>query len=924
MAIQVRRGLKADLDKNKLRPGEPASPTDSKELFIAFAPGDVKKIATYEDMEQNIRDANESIITELTQGVNQATAIAQTATTNTNAAALYANEKGLLADQKAQQAQSIIDSATPIINTNLQATYADKATAQSGQSIQCLVADDGLIEITKIEGATYQNVTTVGKNLLPKTTKTTQTISGITFTPNADGSITINGTATAKASYTLNGAWDTTVSLFSIPAGTYTLKKTGNENVILYITYGTTTVMSSALADKTTTLSTAQPIAGYQIQVVAGTTLNNLIVYPQLELGSTSTTYEPFVPNSPSPDYPAPITNANNFDLVAVSKNIVTSAKFLASAQYNPSICAECDLVPDTWYTISLIVPVGEQYYTNEYLFSTTQQTITGDGTRKTATVKTKADISKSNTQHYSISNSGWILFKNSTGKTSSGTASELQIEFGQTATTYTPNKGSNKINIPYDLGALPDGKRNKIEKGTDGKTRHFNIKGNTALNSSNTFYYVSANTNTVCFHTTDITSLASSINLYCTNFKVASGSNDEEHVRFNAGSPPSLQIWINKSRLTGWNDSLTSTEKTNLFKTWLASNPITVQYELATPIETVIPDIYLTSYKSITNLFTNATVQPTITANFKSQLWSDSYKKDKAIAEAKSGADINNSTVTFTEATTDTDIASGDKLSTLFSKILKRFNTIATTLANKFDKSNIVNTDTVNDVNKVPSSAVTYALGGEIDNLANAMPYKLSNTTGYAQGSIGSIMVTGVDANTLIYTGQYYCQGVSTGLNYPVTTNGFLEVIGSSTMYTYQLYSPVGSTTPKLYMRQQYNGVWTTWESVNAKIAATYTNNLSGMTVTNLSINKKGNRVTVNGILGHAAFPTTQTTIFTINEASFLPTTNIQVLCEVSTSGHATMGVGLLTVSITGAVSLIQKVSSAIQISFSFSYDVD
>ena len=77
MAIQVRRGLKKDFDPYKLLEGEPAAPTDTKELFVAFAPGDVKKIATYEDMVDNIRDANQEIIEELTAGANAAANICE-------------------------------------------------------------------------------------------------------------------------------------------------------------------------------------------------------------------------------------------------------------------------------------------------------------------------------------------------------------------------------------------------------------------------------------------------------------------------------------------------------------------------------------------------------------------------------------------------------------------------------------------------------------------------------------------------------------------------------------------------------------------------------------------------------------------------------------------------------------------------------
>lgn len=53
--------------------------------------------------------------------------------------------------------------------------------------------------------------------------------------------------------------------------------------------------------------------------------------------------------------------------------------------------------------------------------------------------------------------------------------------------------------------------------------------------------------------------------------------------------------------------------------------------YELAEPIYTPL-NTYLKTFKGVTNIFTNATPQPEITATFKPQLWADSYLKDKAI----------------------------------------------------------------------------------------------------------------------------------------------------------------------------------------------------------------------------------------------------------------------------------------------------
>lgn len=43
--------------------------------------------------------------------------------------------------------------------------------------------------------------------------------------------------------------------------------------------------------------------------------------------------------------------------------------------------------------------------------------------------------------------------------------------------------------------------------------------------------------------------------------------------------------IRIAKSRLTGWSETWTSTQKVTAFKTWLAANPVTIIYQLDTPL---------------------------------------------------------------------------------------------------------------------------------------------------------------------------------------------------------------------------------------------------------------------------------------------------------------------------------------------------
>lgn len=84
MAIQVRRGKKKDFNPDKMLPGEWAGTTDTKEVYFAFAPGDTKKMATYEDMAENIREATGEITADLTKDINTAINQAETAAQNAN------------------------------------------------------------------------------------------------------------------------------------------------------------------------------------------------------------------------------------------------------------------------------------------------------------------------------------------------------------------------------------------------------------------------------------------------------------------------------------------------------------------------------------------------------------------------------------------------------------------------------------------------------------------------------------------------------------------------------------------------------------------------------------------------------------------------------------------------------------------------
>lgn len=78
MAIQNRRGAFANFDPSKMLPGEFAvvqsgdtSTSDGKSVYIAFQSGQVKKLATYTDIQDAVESATDELIEEVTQGLEE-------------------------------------------------------------------------------------------------------------------------------------------------------------------------------------------------------------------------------------------------------------------------------------------------------------------------------------------------------------------------------------------------------------------------------------------------------------------------------------------------------------------------------------------------------------------------------------------------------------------------------------------------------------------------------------------------------------------------------------------------------------------------------------------------------------------------------------------------------------------------------------
>lgn len=129
-----------------------------------------------------------------------------------------------------------------------------------------------------------------GKNLVPlpyeNDSKTTR---GITFALNDDGTVTVTGTATDNASFHI-----TTTAYY--PAGVYRLSG-GISNNIRFVAnkYRADGGESSGAADTgngaTLTLTERTKLHIYLV-IMAGTTVDNVVFAPQIEIGTTATAYE--------------------------------------------------------------------------------------------------------------------------------------------------------------------------------------------------------------------------------------------------------------------------------------------------------------------------------------------------------------------------------------------------------------------------------------------------------------------------------------------------------------------------------------------------------------------------------------------------------------------------------------------------------
>lgn len=519
------------------------------------------------------------------------------------------------------------------------------------------------------------SVQVCGNNLLPNKA-TTGIAHGVSYTVNTDGSITAKGTATTWASivFTPN---------LSLPAGTYTLTAGAlSSETILVIARNLQSEGSIVQVNGgSKTFSIAEAIENYIafITVAPGNTVD-FVCYPMLNLGSTAMPYEPYQGSVTTLPIPRPLHKVGDVRDVCQTrvKSVYDKRVVLSSAD---------------GFTFSNNAGNGYARFYKAYN-SARLSPIASDwlpGYAKTAYNATNEGVYSADSDAGAISIVLSIKRLTAAGATSGDTSTYLTAAsaiFAATPLTVyyqsTDYNGTNGLDVcltEYQTDFMELDGTETWSQGTGGNAGY--LESSILRNANESHLAVS--------------SIAS--------FKYQYGGNG---VFVTAGVKVIFGAAIGSAYTV-------DTWKAYLAAQKAAGTPVQVAYHLATP------EVYATDPVD----FDNTAGPLTVVTGGQVEVKMTDFVTDRTPAflnkldKTGDGSDV---TVTFTEAATDTDIASGDKLSILFGKILKRFSTITskfTTVDNSItqiesDISDITDgTTVVAQANKVTNALVIMSNSG-------------------------------------------------------------------------------------------------------------------------------------------------------------------------------------------------------------------
>lgn len=300
------------------------------------------------------------------------------------------------------------------------------------------------------------------KNLLPYSKfKPTQTINGITFTNNGDGSITLNGTATAEAIF----ACIEETKAVSLKVGTYTLSGGLNSSIYLQGKVVENDIFSIFNKNEKSTFTFNYDFSfRFNIRVSSGTVCENVVIKPQLEIGTTATEYTPYVADVGGIEVSRYGKNLFDINLdphsihYAVRLVSLNDGELTIKQNYNTAFASYNIAIPNTKKLVGKTITISCDCKVGEGGNNTTVRVlwVNANGNSIAGTdILYKPYVSSTEYQHISVSGVvnaqpdeshdtlALMFYSNVTGTISDGEYyayfKNIQIELGTTATAYEP-----------------------------------------------------------------------------------------------------------------------------------------------------------------------------------------------------------------------------------------------------------------------------------------------------------------------------------------------------------------------------------------------------------------------------------------------------------------------------------------------------
>lgn len=636
-----------------------------------------------------------------------------------------------------------------------------------------------------------------GNNLFINNTET-ETKSGITFTVNPNKSVTVNGTNSTSASAVHYTGYNV-----SLPAGSYTLSGTssltGGAEIEIKIKRVSGAIewfsINNSLHTRTFNIATGDIIDTFYVSVRAGQTADNVTVYPMLNVGSTALPYEPY--NGSITQLPIP---RELHRIGEVADKCVTRA----NSEYNKRL-----------------VFVGDD---------AENWTLRSGTTHTFAITAGTASIRKGLSNKYKN-----ILiddFDKTTGIYLSGNTLMVSVsDLSCSTVTEFKNKLKSKPLIVYVQVAGYDGTNGLDVCLTEYQTGFVELDGTEYMTLGN----IDASQKVQQFNISNVLSSPKGTDAICSHISSASSVNEE-----------SISIYDNRLLVAVWlRDPLLeygfvagdSGTYIHAFKAYLAAQkeagtPVQVAYQLATPETYATDPVDFDNTAGPLTVVTGGQVEVKMTDFVTDRTPAFLNKLDKT----GDGSDV---TVTFTEAATDTDIASGDKLSILFGKILKRFTNIlnGTTkvgYATKADTDNLGNQITETYANSLDVADNTIVLKNKIGENLSTITVPYANSAGNVATSIKEMGIAVQTASPYAWFLNYTGSGNKDGAR-----KYYASVYADNATYS----TSAGSSNSIVIYNNNWSGTDGSISAIYANAEKTYVNlassNAAGTAWPNISVQR-------------------------------------------------------------------------------------